>query len=454
MPTATPSKEYRSPNGLTERSTALPHIPTGVYSKKDGEQETKLTNIDFYSDKIALCPKTWSTSPGTMVRDLSETTFTQSSYEPQFKGKTVPKGVKKAAVFKQSMNESNTSGTFSPAALLYYHLSRYFDTSIDVPVAVYREMDSKPHYQRVTQRGVAQTSTGMIAAGWRHMAAAEKNPGSFAAAASLFTPDRKKIYGCMLKAKGTRYGAEINGVRSRWGIIQNEEFQRTAPYLALSSSLPLLQAIEDGKKQAFKSTQIRKETVDATPFQMMYWMKELTEIVLLDFIFSQQDRIGNIDYEWRWYWVANNEVKSQSADSKLIRSQMSKIKPPADIAGFAPQLLQRTCLNDNDAGGRVPYTNFAKKTGMLPKLRHFSGAAYKRLLRLNADLQDSGQIYKYLQSNFGLDSGQLTQIVNNTRLAKEILQDTCSLGKLQFDLDEPQQFFLTGKVKSVNATCV
>jgi len=200
--------------------------------------------------------------------------------------------------------------------------------------------------------------------------------------------------------------------------------------------------------------QIRKETVDATPFQMMYWMKELTEIVLLDFIFSQQDRIGNIDYEWRWYWVANNEVKSQSADSKLIRSQMSKIKPPADIAGFAPQLLQRTCLNDNDAGGRVPYTNFAKKTGMLPKLRHFSGAAYKRLLRLNADLQDSGQIYKYLQSNFGLDSGQLTQIVNNTRLAKEILQDTCSLGKLQFDLDEPQQFFLTGKVKSVNATCV
>jgi len=34
----------------------------------------------------------------------------------------------------------------------------------------------------------------------------------------------------MLKAKGTRYGAEINGVRSRWGIIQNEEFQRTAPY--------------------------------------------------------------------------------------------------------------------------------------------------------------------------------------------------------------------------------
>lgn len=445
--------DYHSPNGLIERSVALPSIPHGSYSKKDLEQEAKLVAMDFYSEKIALSPKTWSTSPGTMVRDLSASTYTQSSYEEQFKGKAVPKGVKKAAVFKQNMNEANTSGTFSPSALLYYHLSRYFDMSIDVPVAIYREMDNKAHYQRVTRRGVAQTRTGMIAAGWQHLAAAEKNPNNFKAAASLFTPDRKKIYGCMLKAKGERYGAELNGVRSRWGTVQNEEFQRTAPYLALSSELPLLQAITEGKKQAFKNSKIRQATLDASPFQMMYWMKELTEIVLLDFIFSQQDRIGNIDYEWRWYWLANGEVKSQDGDSKLSRTQMGSIKPPAEIAGLSPQLLQRTCLNDNDAGGRVPYVNFAKKTGMLQKLRHFSADIYKRLLRLNNDLQDSGEIFQYLQNNFLLDSAQLNQIVKNTRLAKDILQDTCSLGKLQFDLDAPKDYLLTGRVKLVNLAC-
>lgn len=449
----TPVQEYRSPNGLLERSSALPPIPSGIYSKKDAEQEAKLVGLDFYAEKVALCPKTWSTSPGTMLRDLSATDYIQSRYEAQFKGKSVPKGVKKAAVFKQSLNESNTSGTFSPAALLYYHFSRYFDMSIDVPVAIYREMDSKQHYQRVTQRGVAQTRSGMIAAGWRHLAAAEKNPAHFKAADSLFTPDRKKIYGCMLKAKGERYGAELNGMRSRWGTVQNEEFQRTAPYLALSSDLPLLQAITEGKKQAFKNAKIRKATADATPFQMMYWMKELSEIVLLDFIFSQQDRIGNIDYEWRWYWLANGEVQSQAADSKLSRPQMSSIKPPAEIANLSPQLLQRTCLNDNDAGGRVPYVNFAKKTGMLQKLRHFSGNTYKRLLRLNADLQDSGEIFHYLQNHFLLDSGQLQQIVKNTRLAKEILQDTCSIHKLQFDLDTPKEYLLTGRVKLVTVVC-
>ncbi len=455
MPEQTPNavKQYHSPNGVTERSMALPRMPGADYSKKDVGQENKLVDIDFYSPQIALCPKTWSTSPGTMVRDISKAGFSQATYESQCKGKAVPSGVKKTAVFKQSMNESNTSGTFSPASLLYYHFSRYFNMSVKVPVAIFREMDRKAHFQRVTQRGVAQTGSGMIAAGWRHMADAERDPAHFAHASTLFSNNGASVFGCMLKGKGARYGMEINGVRSSWGVTQNEEFQRTAPYMALSSDLPLLQAIEAGKQQAFRDSKIRRDTVDASPFQMMYWMKELTEIVLLDFIFSQQDRIGNIDYQWCWYWVENGEVKSQDDKSKDSRRNMLGAKPPAEIAAFAPQLLQRTYLNDNDAGGRIAYANFAKKTGMLQKLRHFSGDTYQRLLHLNRDLQDSGEIFRYLHDNFVLDSSELSQIVKNTRLATEILQDTCSIGKLQFDLDAPKNFLLTGQVTKTSISC-
>lgn len=146
-----PVREYLSPNGVTERSMALPRMPGADYSKKDVEQEEKLTTLDFYSPQIALCPKTWSTSPGTMVRDISKTGVSQAAYESQCKGKAVPAGVKKTAVFKQSMNEHNTSGTFSPSALLYYHFARYFDTSVTVPVAVYREMDCKLHLQNLSR---------------------------------------------------------------------------------------------------------------------------------------------------------------------------------------------------------------------------------------------------------------------------------------------------------------
>ena len=175
---------------------------------------------------------------------------------------------------------------------------------------------------------------------------------------------------------------------------------------------------------------------------MIYWMREITEIALLDYIFSQQDRIGNIDYRWYWYWVQDGKVKKKSHKGGFNRSRMSREKPPAEIAPFTPVLIQRTAINDNDAGGRVPYTNFAKKTGMLQKLRHFSKKTYDKLAALDQDLQSKGPIHQYIETNFVLDAQQRRQITKNTRLALDILKDTHQLGKLRFDLDKPSKQLL------------
>jgi hypothetical protein len=34
---------------------------------------------------------------------------------------------------------------------------------------------------------------------------------------------------------------------------------------------------------------------------MVFWMRDLADITLLDYLFGQQDRIGNIDYLTYWY---------------------------------------------------------------------------------------------------------------------------------------------------------
>ena len=60
---------FTSPNGLIERCVRIAPIPGGDYSNGDLEDEAAYCAIDFYSDGVALCPKTWSTSPGTMVYD-------------------------------------------------------------------------------------------------------------------------------------------------------------------------------------------------------------------------------------------------------------------------------------------------------------------------------------------------------------------------------------------------
>lgn len=444
---------YNSSNGIKEQAIALSEIPEGRYKTRDKKKEDQFLAVDFYSSKIALCPKTWSTSPATMVRDISRSGISQRTYEKSHcSGKTVADSVKKLAKFKQTMNQSGTSGTFSMSSLLYYHFSRYFDTATVIPPAVYREMDRRTHRDRVTRSGRAKAHGRQILKGWQHLYNAEKNPSSYRPTDELFTPDRKCVYGVLLKGKGARYGAEVNGARKRrWGAPQNEEFQETAPYLALRSDLPLLDAIKRGKRKA--GSTVRSATGDVSDFQMIYWMRELTEIVLLDYIFSQQDRVGNIDYRWVWYWVQDGKVKKKWQAGKDRRSRMHRISPPPEIAQFSPVLLQRTMLNDNDAGGRVRYANFAKRTGMLQKLRHISAKTYTKLLRLNRDLQDKGQVYRYIEQNFILNPKQQDQIVKNTRLATDILKDTCSIGKLRFDLDNPKDFLLTGRVNELDVNC-
>jgi hypothetical protein len=177
--------------------------------------------------------------------------------------------------------------------------------------------------------------------------------------------------------------------------------------------------------------------------QMAYWMQDLTEITLLDYIFSQQDRVGNIDYEAYWHWVEGDKVRHEKAED---------MTPPAVAAGQNPQLIRRTWLNDNDAGGKVKYANFTKKTGMLEKIRHYNPQTYRRLIALDKDFKANRALYAYLRDTFGLTETQLSQAVKGTHEAAEILRSTCKAGKLRFDLD-PDAFLATGTAMEHKVDC-
>ncbi|WP_170582973.1 hypothetical protein [Ruegeria arenilitoris] len=434
---------FESPNGVTERCIRIEKIPTGEYQKSDLEEETAYCEIDFYASEIAICPKTWSTSPGMAVYDISEGPYVgkRSEFERNAckEGKAAKDLAKdRVAKFKSTMNQKGTSGTFSTSSLLYYHFSRYFDATVKVPVAVWRSMDAQTHFSEVAEPGLAISGGShggrMNHEGWRVFAAADADPNSYQPTDDLFTSDRTQIYGVLLDSPGHRYGSEINGTRkSGWGKGQNLDFQETPAFLALRSSKPLSVAIADGVREGRKDRMINKDLgSDVSDQQMAFWMQEVTEIVLLDFIFSQQDRVGNIDFTPYWYWVEDGELKHKKA----------KHHEPKD--GDVPAnalLIRRSNLNDNDAGGRVAYANFAKSTQMLEKMRHFSPSTYRRLVALNNDLQSQGPVYGWLSQSLGLSDRQITQVVKNTELATSILQNNCSNGDLMFDLD-PVAFFL------------
>ncbi|QJF50322.1 hypothetical protein [Roseobacter ponti] len=445
---------FETPAGTIERCVKIAPVPQGTYSKSDRKTESDYCSIDFYAPAVALCPKTWSTSPGMMIYDVASGPY--ASDRAAFERNACKEGKSARnlagdtlAKYKVTMNQSGTSGTFSPSPLLYYHFSRYFGTEVLVPVAVWRTMDSTLHAAEVARPGLAisghNRSARMNHEGWRYLVAADEKPQSYTPVDDLFTADRTQIYGVLLNSPGHRYGSEINGTRkSGWGKGQNNDFQKTPAFLALRSPAPLPQAIADGLSEGRKDPQISKDLgPDVTPAQMAFWMREISEIVLLDFIFSQQDRVGNIDFTPYYYWVEGDDLKHKKA----------KHHEPGD--GSVPQaaiLLRRTNLNDNDAGGRVQYANFAKSTKMLEKFRHFDAGVYRRLMALNTDLAAQGPVYQWTENSFGLTDRQVQQVVKNTQLATDILRATCDRGELIFDLD-PRMFLAKGSVTPQEVSC-
>lgn len=445
---------FESPHGIQEQCVALTPMPDGVYTEEDSQIEKDYCGVDFYKNTTALCPKLSSTSPGTLVYRITHGEYAgdQEGFEKSVcpNGKIVVKTADGAPIsYKTTMNDKETSGTFSTSSLLYYHFSRYFNAATHVPVSVYRSMDKKSHLQRVSEPGLrlstAKHSSKMEHAGWKIMASAEKNPASYHPTGELFTSDRKQIYGALISPKGKRYGVEVNGTReSGWGLGQYRDFEKTAAFQALSNELPLHQAIQYGLQNASEDISLRHAMGEnINPEQVAFWMQEVSEIALLDYIFSQQDRIGNIDYLKYWYWKQDGKLQNKLAHGK---------RAPEDIASFKPMLLKRSQLNDNDAGGRKSYANFTKKAGWLEKLRHINGDTYQRLIILAKDLKNKGERYQYLSQTFGLTDGQLKQTVDNTLLAASILENSCKSGKLNFDLDA-EYYFLHGTGAEIKQSC-
>jgi len=176
---------------------------------------------------------------------------------------------------------------------------------------------------------------------------------------------------------------------------------------------------------------------------MVHWMSDLIDVTLLDYLFSQQDRIGNIDYLDYWYWIEDGKLRSRPATTGT---------PPSDLAPLNPVRLKRTELGDNDAGVRLSYLNYTKRTGMLEKLRHYRADTYRRLLALEADFAAGGPLHEYVRTTFGLSDREFAAVKANVGSAAGILRDSCKAGHLRFDVDAGE-FLAHGTVTEQKLDC-
>lgn len=377
--------------------------------------------------------------------------------------------LKKLAKFKVTMNDKDTSGTYAPSNLLYYQFSRFLKTRVGVPVSIYREIQAQHHLERVSKSGEkwanefknrVSKSYRQLYHGWRRLRLAEENPDSYFIGKNSIikniysSGNNENIWGILIKDKGDRYPhrrrkSDTDQTESINGLLPTKsgydarqvEFIKSKPFLAL-------RGVKD-----WKSFSDPLEKV-----QYQFWMQELAEIVILDFIFSQQDRVGNIDYRDYMYYYEDGVMEekdkfhsSESSHIQINRKRLSKWKKFEEKNNTAQLLgrIRRTFLNDNDAGVRMAYSNFSKKFNMPGLIRHLDHRFLARLIYLNNALKDEeSEQYRYLWENFVdprlITEREFNQIGLNLNMllygSKRIqtnLSETCK--DITFDLD-PERF--------------
>ncbi len=396
--------EFKSPNGEAEVCIIPKHFPGAEdeYPKKAGEKEAKLCAIDFYGKSgpnqdvpTATCPKLFSTNPGLEIEQLPEGMSRDQYFNNECK-KEQNRAGEKLAKFKQSI-----SCSYTPSILAYYHVGMALGGSVEVPAAVIRTMDIAEH-KKITAFA-RKFAKDTIAQTWASWSSAEANPASYSRHDRVFTDDSRQIYGALSQnPKGENKYSEINAGLN--GFLGSQGWAN----------------VRSDKTAA----QIAGTTLESAA-QKIIQMKDIVNMLVMDYVFAQQDRFGNIAEQDQVYSLVTND-KGKLSVKKDKKKKDTQLQPGQVV-------VKEMLLKDNDCGMRQD-ENKVKQNKMLEQIRHMAPKNYKKLMQFAQDVTKP-EIAAYLKNELLLTSDDVKDLQNNTIAAAKIIKGLCDAGKLKLDLD-------------------
>ena len=386
---------HTSSNGVVEfaiRSAAFLGHPE-IYEKKDIEKEKELAAIDFYYGKtqdgldIVLIPKTYSTSPGINIHAVKlPAGMSHFSYAEGHTGKAHSGDDKIIAKYKQSIP---THFTYAPSILGYYHLSRFLDTGHVEPTVV-RTMDIAAH-KPLADLGKAKAIGSNNRNQWMELRALDETHNNPA----LYTQDGKQLYGA-LQANPT--GEESYPHLSQLGGAG--AFAASSEFGKVTSPNPLKLNCKDATGK-----------LDQVAVQQIVQIKDLGDMVLMDFIMSQADRFsGNMHSQKIYMWIENGVLKHNI--KKGDPAKTGQEIPPEAV------LINRMIMKDNDAG--LISGNSAKSYHLLDKVSHMDPKTFNRLLDFQEELQKP-EVAQWYETELLFTQADFNTVKNNVDQAVSIV---------------------------------
>jgi hypothetical protein len=406
---------FTSPSGNTEFCIVPQKIKDSSFSESDIKTETKLCDINFYENTL-VCAKQNSTNPGLLIGDLIPN-YTKAQAEAKF-CKGPADAFKTEAKFKQSI-----SCSYTPSILAYYQFSRLLNAG-RVPVAVVRTMDREEHVKH-THLALTYGLAGAIKSTWSNFSKAHES----ATNKNLFDDSGSFVYGALTdNPKGEFRYTEVSG-----GGAYETRYQRfllQSPFLRVANP----HSVEE----------IAGGSNFAKVIPIVTQMKDVSDMILLDTLFSQDDRIGNIHFKYAWYWI-DEAGKIQRKKSQATLAKAGPIIPPEEKTEFAGKatLVREMLMKDNDCGVDVKIrSNMMRKISAIEKVRHMSAKTYGRLINF-AKVAKTPETESWMQNEMLFTTqdlkGTAKSFQSNLDYAVKVLTDNCKSGSLKLDLN-PEDF--------------
>ena len=371
------------------------HFDFAIYRAEDRADERGLCEMNV-GVNTAICAKTNSTNPGL---NFYRVPVGISVDELQARG-CVARGAKLDAKYKVS-----TSCSYTPSILGYYHLSRALGDILHVPVAVMRTFDLHRYKDIAQDTEPALLEGSIIRETWNTLYHNLNLGRAYLRAERLLLDDVDQTYGALqLNPRNESLYKEFVSE----GPNKIEAFRNENPIFAT------LQKAELNVSRNWTKANV----------QAFAQLKDLSDMILIDTIMGQQDRIRNTHAVDVWY--------SRQPDGRVHRS----VQFPSGVMG--PFLrIRELMLKDNDCG--VVKTNRFKDAGFLRRIRHLNPKTYERLQTLNRKMR-SDSTRRFFIEELLFTEADFRKLQTNLAEASEILMEACKRGALKLDLELDSYF--------------
>lgn len=426
---------YEIPNsGGRAEACIIPHFLPGVkYPKKSLEAMQDLCSLNLYTEVTApgthlalACQKTNSTNPGLNIFEVP----------PEMHGASCDDSDKleKAGKYKLS-----TSCSYTPGILAYYHVSQALGKVVNVPESVLRTLDIKNHLAiiadampEIKKNPTMVLTVGSLTPHLENPAVSKKRDALFTDSlkesygAFILNPSREDVYSEMFVRPNATDLAKAGGQQN---LARAFAFSRAQPHFQLvKNQTPIGQLVDDVMSN----------------YDTLINMRDITDMIVIDTIMSQEDRFGNVAYQpFKAVMLKKDgDEKIELINPKKLTEKLAEFQSEG-YTMIASDDVKQMILKDNDCS--VSRENILGKAGLVSEIRHIDPKTYQGLLRFAKSL-DNADTKTVFMVDFFFTATDFATMQKNAKAVADKLYQNCDAKILNLDLDI-EQYMSTGQVQ-------